>query len=76
MGEQLEKKEYDNFFKKLETYLDQPVLEQPIQDIQKEWRNLHIAKRNGLMDDEQIHLAMTAFYKKKAKQMLALQEEE
>lgn len=76
LSELLEKKDYDTFFKKLDAFLSEEHVGQSVQDIQEEWRKLHIAKRNGLMDDEQIHLAMTAYYTKKGKQMLEIQEED
>lgn len=75
MSGHLQHAEYEAFFKMLEPLENNAVLEGPVSDIREEWRKLQIARRNGLMDDEQINLALIAYFNRKQKDMIRLQEE-
>lgn len=76
MHEHLRREEYDQFFHLLEPLENVPLLEEPALAIREEWRKLQIARKNGLMDDEQINLALIAFFKKKLRLMNERLEEE
>ncbi len=66
----LDQKQHDTFFTELDQFTDESSLEPIVAQIKEEWRKLQIARRNGLMDQDQIDLAFAAFFRKKSAQML------
>ncbi len=70
----LSQQKYEEFFTRLKPLGNSELLESSVQDILEEWRKLQIAKKNGLMDDEQIHLAFTAYFRRTASRMIGLSE--
>lgn len=74
--DQLQKADYEAFFKALQEQSEHPRLGSFIEEINEEWRKLLIAQKNKLMDDEQINLALIAFFRRKSKQMLTTLEED
>ena len=43
--------------------------------VEEEWRKLQIAKKNGLMDEEQISFAMSAFFNRESNRALSESDE-
>lgn len=43
--------------------------------IHEEWRKLQIAKKNGLMDEEQIKFALTSFFSRESENVLSESDE-
>lgn len=68
----LNAEDHQGYFSELDSFKDHALLGPQVSAIKEEWRKLQIARRNNLMNDEQIHLALKAFHKKSLKQMEGL----
>lgn len=71
----LQNRDHDAFISLVSEYLEDPKVGSLMNDISDEWRKLLIARKNGLMDEEQVHFAMVAFFRKKKTEITAALEE-
>ncbi len=68
LSELLTQDSMDDFFAKLREESEQ--FEPFVTLIEEEWRKLQIAKKNGLMNDEQVYFAISAFFTRESKRYL------
>ncbi|MCA6079157.1 hypothetical protein [Fulvivirga sedimenti] len=68
-------KEYDSFLSTVSSYTENEIVGAQMSNILDEWRKLQLARKNGLMDDEQVHLAMTAYFNKRSREIPELLKE-
>ena len=69
----LSEESLDSFFSTLRTEADKGDFSTFADAIDEEWRKLQIAKKNGLMDDEQVRFALTAYFKRESNALLDVQ---
>jgi hypothetical protein len=60
----------DDFFGKLQEEATTEEFEPFVSAIEEEWRKLQIAIKNGLMNEEQAFLALTAFFNRESKKLI------
>ncbi len=68
LGELLSQDSMDDFFAKLHAGSEE--YEPFVTLIDEEWRKLQIARKNGLMNDEQVYFAISAFFKRESERYL------
>jgi hypothetical protein len=68
----LEEGELESFFNNVAKHEDDEKVGPVMKSILEEWQKLQIARKNGLMDEEQLYYAIRAFFKKKADEIPAL----
>jgi len=74
LSKYIENKELSSFFDLLKSNEEDPAVGSLMQDIINEWQKLQVAKKNGLMDDEQIYFAIRAFFNRKKNEIPGLLE--
>ncbi len=68
----LDTRDYESFLSTLSPYADNEIIGEPVSNILEEWRKLQLAKKNEIMNDEQVHLAISAYFRKKSREITAL----
>lgn len=68
LSELLTQETMDNFFVKLREGSED--FEPFVNVMEEEWRKLQIARKNGLMNDEQVFFAISAFFKRESQRYL------